>query len=300
MVKTQAEGRAQAHSNAREIRESERGWYFYGITHRQPLAAVLADSPDTYDLGNHGASESDDTAPLQLLEFSGVVAVVRPVRLSDFAPTVVEARLQNAAELEAMVRSHHRVIEAIHAHQPMLPAKFGMVFPHARDILSTLRTAYDRVLRQLQQLADCDEWAVHLYAQPLVVRERASSTEGKVSDLRQELASARPGRLWFLERQIRDEVEAATQLSLVTHAQRTFDRLAACSVAGQVSAPARPANASDEVEILSASFLVRREGVEQFTDNVDAITDTSEGLRCECTGPWPPYSFADLSAEVIA
>jgi len=27
------------------------------------------------------------------------------------------------------------------------------------------------------------------------------------------------------------------------------------------------------------------------------VADASEGLRCECSGPWPPYSFALQQVE---
>jgi hypothetical protein len=298
VVNTERGGRGQANPNMPDSGLGFQGWYFYGITKRQPLAAVLADSHDESAFGLDAADGSNDAAPLQLLEFSGVVAVVRAVRLADFTPAVVEERLRNASELETMVRSHHRVIEAIHAQQPILPAKFGMVFPHARDILLVLRSAHEPVSRQLERLTACDEWAIHLYADPAVVRKRVSSTDTKIARLRQEFAEARPGRLWFLERQLREVVDTATHDAFGTLAQKTFDRLTACAASGQIGSSARDASASGEVEILGASFLVKRDALEKFMDEVHNCTDATEGLRCESTGPWPPYSFADPGAEV--
>jgi hypothetical protein len=298
VVNTEGTGRNQANPNMADVSAGNfQGWYFYGITTRQPLAAVLADAPDDSDFGWESVGSAED-APLQLLEFSGVVAVVRAVRLADFAPAVVEERLRSAAQLEAMVRNHHRVIEAIHGLQPILPAKFGMVFPHARDILLALRSAHEPVKRQLERLTACDEWAVHVYADPAVVRKRVAAGDTRISRLRQEFAEARPGRLWFLERQLRDQMTTATQDALATLAQKNFDRLTARAVAGEITSIARDATASEEVEILSATFLVRRDALEQFMEQVDACNDATEGVRCESTGPWPPYSFADPGAEV--
>ena len=296
---TDTSGRARTNSNFPESAgESAQAWYFYGITRRQPLAAVLADAADGSPFAADPATGATDGAPLQLLEFSGLVAVVRPVLLAEFTPAVIEERLQTASHMEAMVQSHHRVIEAIHAQQPILPAKFGMVYTHARDIVAALRSAHERLSRQLDHLTDCDEWAVHVYADVAVVRHRTSLADPGIANLRKDFINARPGRLWFLERELRDQTEVATKLALVTLAQKTFDRLSICALQGQVSTSPRPTEPSGEVEILSASFLVKRASTEQFMEEVRVSTDATEGLRCECSGAWPPYSFAEPSEGV--
>ena len=282
--------RTEAASAASETAgAAARGWYLYGITRRAPLADALGDA----DGERLTSAPGEAPEPLQLLECSGLTAVVRPVRLADFSLAVLQERLRSESELEAMVRSHNRVIEAIHARQAILPAKFGVVYADTRDILSALRSACDRLLPQLHQLEGCDEWALHLYADRAVVRERSAARNPAVARLREQHAAARPGRAYFMERQLRDETEAATRQALVTLAQGAFDRIAGAAVAGQVS-PVRPtaADAAGEVEILRAAFLVARGGAERFEAELRAVADASEGLRCECTGPWPPYSFA--------
>jgi hypothetical protein len=46
--------------------------------------------------------------------------------------------------------------------------------------------------------------------------------------------------------------------------------------------------------ILEGAYLVRRDSVDLYWEAVDALR-TSSGLRVVGTGPWPPYSFCDLS-----
>ena len=251
-----------------------RGWYLYGITRRGPLPAVLA-----------GDGE-------QLLEFSALAAVVRPVSLADFSVAVLRERLHDASALEAMVRSHNRVVEAIHDRQAILPAKFGLVYTHAEDVVSALRPVHDALVHQLSRLSGCDEWAIHLYADGAVVRERISTGDPVIRRLRDEQAAARPGRAYFLGQQLRDAVDAATEQALATLAQTAFDRMAACAVAAQVNSVGAAADLTAQVEILRASFLVARDGAERFDDAVRSSADTGEGVRCESSGPWPPYSFA--------
>jgi Gas vesicle synthesis protein GvpL/GvpF len=46
-------------------------------------------------------------------------------------------------------------------------------------------------------------------------------------------------------------------------------------------------------ELLRAAYLVDREAVEGFVGLVRRLQATHDDLRILCTGPWPPYSFAE-------
>jgi hypothetical protein len=55
---------------------------------------------------------------------------------------------------------------------------------------------------------------------------------------------------------------------------------------------ARESKVQQGPELLRAAYLVDRDAVEAFVGLVKRLQDTHEGLRVLCTGPWPPYSFA--------
>jgi len=209
----------------------------------------------------------------------------------------MQERLRRASELEAMVRSHNTVIETIHAQHAILPAKLGIVYPHSRDIVWALRSGCDTLLPRLHRLTGCDEWAVHIYADRAVVQDHVAAQIPTIGRLREEYAAARPGRAYFLERQLRGELESATRQALVALAQSTFGRLIRYAVAGEVNPVSAVADDAREVEILRAAFLVTRDAVEDFHAQVCSSADTSEGLRGDYSGPWPPYSFAIVEAE---
>ena len=266
-----------------------RGWYLYGITRHAPLADVLAEAD--------AEQAPDSGAPLELIECAGLAAVVRPVLRADFDAAVLQERLQHASALERMVRKHNRVIATIHARQAILPAKFGMVYGDAREIVAALRSACDTLLPELHRLHGCDEWGLHVYADRAAVRERVATRIPALARLREQHAAARPGRAYFLERQFRDELEAATRQGLVTIAQDVFERLTKAAVAGQATPIKAAADGGGDVEILNAAFLVARDDFDRFEGEVLAACDAGEGLRCEWSGPWPPYSFAVGKAE---
>ena len=251
------------------------GWYFYGITR--------SGSPES--LG----------APLQLLEYRGLAAVVRRVRLDVFGPEALRERLQHASVLEEMVRSHNRVVDAIHGQRAILPAKFGVVHAHAEDVISGLRPAHDALVKRLGNVERCDEWAVHLYADRATVRERTLLRNASIQRLRDERDAARPGRAYFLEQQLHAALDAATEQELDALARKALDQLTQGAVAVETTPRRFAGEHGNEVEILRASFLVPRADTEDFENRMSA--EPNEGLRYEYSGPWPPYSFAVLDEE---
>lgn len=261
------------------------GWYLYGVTRRGRLDDVLAEADATPWAGEH--------APLELLESAGLTAIVRQVRLADFDPAVLRQRLQDAEALEAMVRGHNRVIDRVHERQAILPARFGVVYAGARDIVAALRNACGVLLPQLHRLEGCDEWAVHVHADRAVVQAGVAAREPELGRLRAAHAAARPGRAYFLERQMRDALEGATRQALASLAQHAFDRMASAAVDAQVAPVPRDADARGaESEILRAAFLVSRDALARFEAAASTDAGDGQGLRYECTGPWAPYSFA--------
>ena len=295
LTTTAAAARTEQTVRAPEGAETQLGWYLYGITRRAPLEALLAE----VDAGvsAEAGGMRDHAAPLELLECSGLAAVVRPVLLADFSRPIMEERLRNASDVEAIVRAHNRVIEAIHARQPILPARFGMVYADPDDIVSAVRPVCDTLDARLHRLQDCDEWAVHVYADRALVRATVAKVDDTIRFLRAQGATARPGRAYFIERQVRDRLEFATSQALLTIAQRTFDRLARCALGGKLSPAGSAGDAAGELEILRAAFLVARDRAERFETEMRSTADAGDGLRCESSGPWPPYSFAAWEGE---
>jgi glycosyltransferase involved in cell wall biosynthesis len=43
--------------------------------------------------------------------------------------------------------------------------------------------------------------------------------------------------------------------------------------------------------VMSAAYLVPRDGIDRFTDEIQCLADDRPQLHLLCTGPWPPYSF---------
>jgi hypothetical protein len=235
---------------------------------------------------------------VRVLECGELAAVVKTVPLAEFGAEPLQARLRDPAWLEAMVRGHNEVVASIASSQAILPAKFGCVYARAEDLMSALEQAHGALVDQLARVEGSDEWGIHLYADRATIQQRLLAERPSLRQLQETLTDARPGRAYFLQRKLSEELTAETEQAVRDLAQAAYDHLGRWAVAGQVSPLARAArDANGETEILRAAFLVRRASREAFFGAIYSFSQSHAGVRCEYTGPWPPYSFAVLTDE---
>src|SRR5436305_3854598 len=195
----------------------DRGWYLYGITRSGEMTAAelnlaLSDEPGSAALS---------TRPLELVEMGALAAIAQSVALADLDADALQARSDDETWLAALVGEHNRVIDYVHERQAILPARFGSIYAGIPELKQALEDAQDDLVHQLDQLDGCDEWAVHVFANRAQLRDDRSTDPG-IRQLEEELATARPGRAYFLKRKLEDERSAASQRALRTLAERTF------------------------------------------------------------------------------
>lgn len=263
----------------------EPGWYLYGVTFAD-IASRLAASPS---LGNG--------APLLALEQDGLAALARLVPRHTFSAAAIQERAHDIGWLEETVRNHNLVVERIHQLGPVLPAKFGSIYSDSGILQASLAETHDALFARLMWLQGCDEWGVHVYADRQAL-QRATTEDPTLKQMQADIASAGPGRAYLLKRKLADAIADISGAALATLAQTSYQHLADYAVAGQRNpASLRPASAGAECELLYASFLVQRAVADDFLLAAQRLVQEQEGLRCEYSGPWPPYSFASADGK---
>jgi hypothetical protein len=292
MTETREDASPEAQAGAPAAEEW--GWYLYGVTRRGALATTQPERGN----GARGTADvardlgGDEGEPVQVLDCGALAAIVRRVPLAQFSEDALRARHDDTAWFAAMARLHNQVIAAIHQQQAILPAKFGSIYAHTEDVQTAVAEAQETLLAQLQRVEGCDEWAVHVYADRPAVAQRITAEHPTIHQLQHDLAVAPPGRAYFLQRALDEERAAATEQALRELAQAAYEHLARGAVAGRVTQPARSTpEAHAEIEILRAAFLVRRAHADTFLAEVRSCVEGCDGVRCDDSGPWAPYSF---------
>jgi Gas vesicle synthesis protein GvpL/GvpF len=161
---------------------------------------------------------------------------------------------------------HDQIVEAAMAQGPVLPARFGTTFIDADALRTTLERDRVRLRRQLERLRGCVELAVRV-SPP--TSDAASPSTG------QEYIHAR-----LDDRRARRALAEQTLAPLASHAVRS-----------------RTPGPVPDTRTLTASFLVRAAEVDEFADRVRVLAERHSELVFSCTGPWPPYSFAEEEEE---
>jgi hypothetical protein len=160
---------------------------------------------------------------------------------------------------------YEQTVERIAQLQPMVPARFGGVLDDDKAVLEMLDAKREPLLAVLGQTRGAVELALRARWEPGAEPDTQTGTSYINARLE-------------VRRRAREIIGDLSRLEELSRASRS--RL-----------PARPG------EPLRCAYLVERERVDDFTTAVEQIDDRLYGVDLVCTGPWPPYSFAQEVTE---
>jgi hypothetical protein len=154
---------------------------------------------------------------------------------------------------------HDEVAEALMEERDVLPVRFGTLISDEAAAARAVRERQEDLAASLDRVRRAVELAVR--AQP----------------------------------RVRDDVVACGPDSGVDYYMRAKARRveAACLLHEPLAFLARECVVQPGPELLRAAYLVDREAVEGFVSLVQRLQAAHPGLDVLCTGPWPPYSFAE-------
>ncbi|KDQ68682.1 GvpL/GvpF family gas vesicle protein [Streptomyces sp. NTK 937] len=256
-------------------------------------------------------------APVRLLRFGSLEAVVQDVPAEMFGEEALRERLANRAELEHCARVHHAVVAAAAGRAPTLPLPLATLYLSDERARAALREDENRFRSVMGRIAGRVEWGVKVYAAPgrppptrpertgptatAAAAATAQTTTTLTATAAPETTSAartntRPGHAYLDRargaRRAREERQEA-ELNAAASVDRALRDIA---VAGRrLRSHDTGVTGAGRVQLLNAAYLVEK-GRE--TDLIGAVEllRTSPGyehVELEVTGPWVPYSFVD-------
>lgn len=218
-------------------------------------------------------AEALDAPPRSLAGISG--SDVRLVTMgnlsllvSDFSGEVVPVNRENALQHAAVVRS---ILERT----TPLPFRFGTLVT-GQELEDYLTGRQAALSKKLEQVRGCVEMSVKIIGDR--ANREARSVEAGADD--------KPGTAFLLEK--RRQILGSERAQAV-----------AAWLAEQVGSLARETQVSlcpAEKLLLAASHLVERGSVQQYRDKLTAARAERPKLRFLVSGPWPPYSFANIDS----
>jgi Gas vesicle synthesis protein GvpL/GvpF len=167
----------------------------------------------------------------------------------------------DAATLDAYARTVQMLTDS----RALLPTPFGRVLADDDDVRAMLRRRRQHLLARLDRVHGAVE--LGLSARWLAGSDTARDprTESSVAYLRDRLETRQSAR------------RLASELDPLTALARSIRRAI---------------STRRDLPVLDA-YLVDRGRVSEFVAMVAELGDRLDGVELVCTGPWPPYSFAD-------
>jgi len=244
------------------VSDNDQALYVYGVV-------AAADAPNVNAPGVKGAD-------------------VRIVHHEDFAVLVSETdRGPLAAARE--VRAHWRVLEEAGEKATVLPVRFGTVMESETAVKEDLLAPnVERLTALLRELAGRVQLNVKgLYDEERLLRDIVRRTPA-IARLRERVRGLPKSAGYYDSIQLGELVAAEVEHCREQDSALALERLEPHAAAARREPPAGTDTA------FSASFLVERERVEDFSAAVSRLGKEIDGrMQIRYVGPLPPYSFAD-------
>jgi Gas vesicle synthesis protein GvpL/GvpF len=153
---------------------------------------------------------------------------------------------------------HEEVVEGLMEERDLLPVRFGTLIDDEDAAARAVAERRDELAARLDRVRGAVELAVRAYPRQAEQEEPVRGESG------------------------RDYMRAKARR---TEAARVLHE--------PLAAIARDSVVQPGLELLRAAYLVDRDAVDLFVAQVRRLQRAHEGIRVFCTGPWPPYSFAE-------
>ncbi len=275
----------EAISSAVSSQPAPAGVYVYGIVDRTDLAGLPAD----------GVAAG---YPVTLLPYRDLAAVISEVPLDEWGQEALEAHLADLAWLEARVRTHQAVLDAVLPLATLAPMKFATIYLSQDGVAEFLATHYDEFVALLGHLRGRQEWGLKLYCDDAALAAHIAEISPEVSRLRAEIASKPKGAAYLLARKLQETSDREGERVELEVADRTHTALAERSVAATLN-PLQGTEITGRTErmLLNAAYLVDVAALDAFQAALAEIAAEygGRGFQFELSGPWPAYNFTVLN-----
>ncbi|MEJ8632945.1 MULTISPECIES: GvpL/GvpF family gas vesicle protein [Streptomyces] len=240
--------------------------------------------------------------PLRTLGLGRLALLVQSVPADAFSEDELRRRLGDRAELERCARDHHAAVEAARASGPVIPFPLATLYRSDRRAVEALRAGEPRFSALLDRLTGHVEWAVKVHlARPAADPEPAEATarpaptgEGSPGpgSSREGAGRAYLSRVSGRRRQADEERQAAFRAA--AQVDEAVRRHATAAVRHRLHSA--ELTGSNKAQVLNAAYLIAEEAYPAFVRTVADLRGTPalSGIEIDVTGPWAPYSFAEL------
>ncbi|MEM9302487.1 MAG: GvpL/GvpF family gas vesicle protein [Pseudomonadota bacterium] len=222
-----------------------------------------------------------DAEPVSTVAAGSVAALVSPVEDEDILP------------MRAHLKAFQSVITSTAANSDVLPVSFGLVARDESQVEEVLADNGEVLERELSRIGGKVEYTLRLNFAGDNVFAWFTEQDPRVRRLRDSMFEG--GR-----EPTRDEKIALGQaFEEALEGRRQAENARLADALADLTAEISPVSYASEAGVAALALLVPRENRNLLDARIDEIAaQYSDDFMFEFTGPWPPYSFIELSLAI--
>jgi len=241
-----------------------------------------------------------DWSATPLPALTGLEEATRPESYPyrDIAAVISHTTTTTPSPMETNLWQHEGVLEALMTDRTILPVRFGTVLTDEVVLKDVLETHYADFAADLKRVCGRVELSLRVLWEDEGSTTTLTGAGGRCEE------HPRPSPPYLLPTQSWREMgaEASGRDYLLSRLEAERQRQSLLREAKTLAAEIHTPLASLSIEstyqvlhtpclLLKAAYLVEREQLKAFRQEVGGLSVAYPALRFLCTGPWPPYNF---------
>jgi hypothetical protein len=222
-----------------------------------------------------------------------IAAVFTAVNAEAFSQEAIDARAGDLEWLGAIGYRHQDVVSDLMKRTAIVPLRAFTLFSSEEAVRAYLHEHADMLAKVLERLDGKQEWTLRVEFDPARWSESLTSRVVSLRDLQNEIAAAPPGKAFLLRKKLDDEKKRASHTAeqeVVAEIEQLVLEKLRCETVAETRERRDGAFPQLNVLIDRDEEATLQELHAEMTERYEA-----EGVTLGLTGPWPPYTFANVS-----
>lgn len=231
---------------------------------------------------------------------NGLYAVASRVEQLEFGEEGLKKKMADFEWVKTRASLHEKIIERVMSSTNVIPFKFATLFNTDNSLKAMLEQYGQELKAILRKLVNKQEWGLKIYCNPEKLKAGLGNDESEISKIEDEIKSSSVGKSYFLKKKKDELIERMLNERISECSQESFELLKELSFEARINRllPKEVTERENDM-VLNSAFLVDRNEAGYFQNMVDTLKMHYEGrgFFIDCTGPWPPYNFCELSSR---
>jgi hypothetical protein len=216
------------------------------------------------------------------------------VSVNEISAVVSETERADMSTDKANAIAFAGVIENLVQHFTLLPMRFGSIMESIGSILNMLEKNYPEFLNNLQKVENKSEFGLKIFCDTEKLKAGLLAKSEEISETLKVSVTENKDSVFreYINRKLKAHRLEEMLLSYVDSIIAEFTGFLV-----QLNAVKKIKKMTTSTTIIDAVFLLGKDKKAELVQAIEALQSKYTGLNFILTGPWPPYSFVDITLK---